>query len=298
MQAVIMHPAGIASGLASAEARRHVADVAPDEVEQIINRSRALTAVERLEIYGRAYYARLLECLREEYPVLAQTAGEELFDDFAIGYLQEYPSRSYTLNHLGRNLPRYLAETWSREGSDEALAAGWPEFLIDLATLEWVYSEVFDGPGWEGQSLLSADQLLAIPPDRWPEARLVFVDCFRLLALRYPVHEYYSAVRAEEEAVPAGPAETLLAITRRNYTVRRHPLSRPQYDLLDALYRRETVGQAIARVAGPDLDALAHDLRQWFSCWSAEGFFKTVQLPEPPCRPLPGASGLCPDYPG
>ena len=44
-------------------------------------RSQALTALERLAIYGHAYYARLLECLREEFPVLKHALGEELFDE-------------------------------------------------------------------------------------------------------------------------------------------------------------------------------------------------------------------------
>src|SRR5713226_137689 len=100
MQATIMHPVGVAEGMASTEARRHI-DVGPDAAETIVNRSQALSALERLAIYGYAYYARLLECLREEFPVLKHALDEEVFDAFAVGYLQQYPSRSYTLFQLG-----------------------------------------------------------------------------------------------------------------------------------------------------------------------------------------------------
>src|SRR6516225_11362495 len=110
MQAAIMHPAGVAEGIASAEARGHI-DVGPDEAESVVTRSRALTALDRLAIYGYAYYARLLECLREEFPVLKHALGAEVFDAFAAEYLQQYPSRSYTLLQLGANFPRFLAET-------------------------------------------------------------------------------------------------------------------------------------------------------------------------------------------
>src|SRR5260370_25598234 len=122
MQAAIMHPVGVAQGIASAEARRHI-DVGPDEAESVVTRSKALTALERLAIYGYAYYARLLECLGDEFPVLKHALGEELFDAFAAEYLEQYPSRSYTLFHLGLNFPRFLAETrpdQEREGSSEA----------------------------------------------------------------------------------------------------------------------------------------------------------------------------------
>src|SRR5947209_13115313 len=106
MQAVLMHPGGVAQGMASEEAQR-LLQVPPAEVEKVLTRSETLTALERLAIYGSAYYARLLECLREEYPVLKHALGDEAFDAFAFGYLQKYPSRSYTLGKLGDLFSRY-----------------------------------------------------------------------------------------------------------------------------------------------------------------------------------------------
>ena len=123
MQAAIMHPVGVEEGIASAEARRHI-DIGPDEAETVVTRSRALTAMDRLAIYGYAYYARLLECMREEFPVLKHALGEEVFDAFAVGYLQQYPSRSYTLFQLAANFPQYLAETRPDAGRGRGLAGG------------------------------------------------------------------------------------------------------------------------------------------------------------------------------
>ena len=122
MQAVIMHPDGVAAGLDSETARQHL-DVPPEEVESVVSRSQALSSVERLSIYANAYYARLLECLGEEFPVLKQTLGEETFDAFAFGYLQMYPSRSYTLGKLGENFARFLAETRPVEDTSDEIAA-------------------------------------------------------------------------------------------------------------------------------------------------------------------------------
>jgi Putative DNA-binding domain len=279
MQAVLMHPVGIAEGIASAEARRHI-DVGPDEAETVVTRSRALTALERLGIYGYAYYARLLECLREEFPVLMHALTQEVFDAFAVGYLQAYPSRSYTLLRLGANFPRYLAETRPEEGGGGGLPADWPDFLIDLATLELAFNEVFDGPGAEGERLLDAEQLLAIPAEHLPDFRLVAVSCLRLLPLRYPVHRYFTEVRRRQDPVPPEAAETYLAVTRQRYVVRHYELSPPAYQLLRALLAGQTVGEAIgqaARAAGPDLDRFAANLRAWFRDWAAEGFFRALE---------------------
>ncbi|MCI0462277.1 MAG: DNA-binding domain-containing protein [Gemmataceae bacterium] len=280
LQTVLMHPEGVAEGIASAAAREHL-DVGPDEVEQVVTRSRTLTAMDRLAIYGTAYYARLLECLREEFPVLVHALGEELFDAFAVDYLQKYPSRSYTLNNLATSFPRYLAETRPEPDDGEGSLTGWPDFLIDLATLELTFSEVFDGPGVEGEQLLGTAQLQAVPAERWPETRLVSVPCLRLLSLRYPVHEYYASVRRKQDPPPPDPADTFLAVTRWDYVVRHYPLSRPEYEVLHALLAGWPVGDAIglaAQSAATDLDQLAASLRDWFEAWAARGFFRTVEL--------------------
>jgi hypothetical protein len=278
MQTVIMTLEGAEEGVASNDARQLI-DVPLEEVEKVVTRSQSLSAVERLDIYNRSYFARLTECLREEFPVLLHALGDEAFDAFAIDYLRKYPSRSYTLNHLGLNFPRYLAESRPEE---EGTGIGWPEFLIDLATLELTYNEVFDGPGVEGSRLLDEEQLKAIPPDRWPEARLVPVVCLRLLSLRHPVHRYFSAVRKDKDPKLPKPRRTWLAVTRRNYVIRRHELSRVQYVLLNALVTGQPVGQALivaAESPGVTLEKLAGDLHQWFANWSADGFFQAVELP-------------------
>jgi hypothetical protein len=280
MQAAIMHPVGVAEGIASAEARAHI-DVGPEEAETVITRSRALTALDRLAIYSYAYYARLLECIREEFPVFKHALGEEVFDAFAVGYLQQYPSRSYTLFQLGANFPRYLAETRPEASEGADLPVDWPDFLIDLATLELTFNEVFDGPGVEGEHLLDADRLRAVSPERLLKVRLVGVPCLRLLVLRYPVQKYFTAVRRHEDPSPPGPAETYLAVTRRQYVVRHYELSRPAYQLLHSLLAGGSLGQAISRAveaAGRDLDRLPYNLWQWFHDWAAEGFFRNVDF--------------------
>ena len=76
MQSVIMHPEGVEAGLDSETARKHI-NVSPEQVEQVISPSQALSSVERLAIYANAYYARLLECLGEEFPVLKQTSARK-----------------------------------------------------------------------------------------------------------------------------------------------------------------------------------------------------------------------------
>src|SRR5262249_39644731 len=139
MQTVIMHPDGVQLGIASEAARQYI-DVPIDEIESVLSRSRALTATERLAIYGRAYRARLLECLRAEFPVLLHALGDSLFNRFASDYLEGNQSRSYTLAKLGERFPHYLRETRPDHDAPRDSRERWPDFIIDLATLAREFS--------------------------------------------------------------------------------------------------------------------------------------------------------------
>lgn len=274
MQTLVAHPGGVAAGAELPEARAQL-DVAPEDIERVIRRSQALTATERLEIYNRAYFARLLECLREEYPVLTAALGDDLFDEFALGYLQQHPSTSYTLADLGAKLPEYLAAT--RPGAAENTDADWPAFMIDLARLERTVSEVFDGPGIEGVQLLAPESLRAIPPDRWPDVRLECVPCLRLLQFSCPVNDCYTAIRRKEpwQMPERGPA--FIAVTRREFRVYRHPLTAPQHAILASLLTGECLGSAIAAAATfvpANDDRFGPSLERWFFEWTASGFFR------------------------
>lgn len=284
MQAVICHPEGVEAGIRSAAAQEQI-EISPEQAELIINPSQAQCGIERLAIYSRAYYARLLECMQEEFPVLRQMLGNEAFDEFAFSYLQACPSRSYTLGQLGAGFAQFLAENRppppSNDGESQAI---WVDFLIELAAFERAISEVFDGPGSENLPALEPPQLLSISPERWADARLTVTPSLRLLRSRFPLNDFFTAAReGNDPSIPA-PRDTWLALTRRQYVVRRHDVSRPQYELLAALAAGQTVGEAIGRAiehAMFDIESLGAELREWFRTWAVAGFFTVIELSSP-----------------
>jgi hypothetical protein len=281
LQTVITHPGGTAAGLDS-EAARAQLDVVPADVEQVISPSQQQSSVERLEIYAQAYFARLSECLRAEFPMTVEAIGEELFDEFAVEYLQRYPSQSYTLDHLGANFARFLSETRPTAGDEDTDqdTHAWLDFLPDLARLEWNLAEVFDGPGAEQLAPLGHDALSAIPPECWSDIRLVPVPCLRIVAFDFPIDDYYRGLRAKQSPLPPARSATWLAITRRDYVVRHYPLSATEAALLTNLVAGLPLGESIERAAPTDgdLDRFAVQLRGWFQHWSAEGFFQRVAI--------------------
>ena len=275
MQAVITHPSGVRAGIASDAARQGI-DTRFEDVEKIVSRSRALTGAEALMIYGRSYHARLLECFRAEFPCVLHALGDGLFTDFVIEYLKNYPPRSYTLHDLAKNFPRFLAETRPDASAPLAERETWPDFIIDLATLERTFIEVFDGPGSEGQLLASAGQIRGLDDERFAQLRLAAVPCLRLLAFRYPVLAYFNAVREKKEPEMPAPSDAFLAVNRMSYRIHFSPLSSAQYRVLASMMAGLSIAEALtnaADVTGHDRDWLAARMRTWLRDWVDGGFF-------------------------
>lgn len=277
MQSVIMHPDGVVAGIASPAARTEI-DIAPGEVETVICPSQKLTSIERLHVYANAYYARLLEVLAAEFPAVAEAVGDEVFQGFAFGYLQQHPSLSYTLADLGTHFAEYLARTRPPRESD-GVEPDWADFLVDLAQVERLYSEVFDGPGVEGECLLQAADLHGITPAAWLTARLIPVPCLRLVRLRFPIHEYITAVRRKEHLEIPDPLPTWLVITRREFVVRRVAVNEPEFGALSVLVQGGSIAESLAAAealwTGHE-EGLADEVRRWFRDWSAAGYFLSI----------------------
>ena len=257
--------------------------IAPANFEEIITASPKQTSRQRFEVYAYAYQARLVECLREEFATLCQFLEQDVFDSLAAAYLQEHPSQSYTLADLGAKFPLFMQQSAAAlvddvEESSAASQIG-TQFLIDLATLERLYAEVFDGPGIEGLALITPDDLKNITPDAWPEVRFEAAPCLRLIEFAYPVHEFVTACRQGTEPPIPTPRPTWLAVTRRQYIVRRVPLTETQFRLLGLLAEGMPLGDALDTVAATvdDVEAFIKNIQQWFQEWTASGFFVEVR---------------------
>jgi hypothetical protein len=259
-QAAVTHPGGVAA--------------ATDDVDAVISPSSRQSADERLTVYAQAYWARLLECLREEFPTLRAAVGDEAFDGLAVDYLIHYPSQSYTLAELGSRFADHLAVT---RPDDEFSAAA-----VELARVERAVSEVFDAPGGETLGYLTPEAAANVPADRRADLRLLPLPTFVLLRFEHDVNSWFTRLRADpHDATPPERRPTFVALSRRQFIVRRHPLSAIQYDLLTELRGGSTLGRALTTVTDANSAAvgeIAASLGAWFTEWSAAGFFRDVTV--------------------
>ena len=236
--------------------------------EAIVLPSRQQSAAERLAVYQHAYGARLLECMRELFPVLHATLAEG-FDAFAVEYLERHPPTSYSLNHLAEQFVDFLLET---RPPNETGEADWVDFLIDLARLEFSIDQLFDGPGAEALPLLNTAQLAILNAEDWLRLRLLPVPCLRLHEFRFPINGFYTAAkRSESPEWPTCQTE-FVALTRRDFIVRRISLSAGEYALLSALIAGKSIGEALEGTQEP-FSMQPKQVRDWFASWGRLGFF-------------------------
>lgn len=156
-------------------------DVTPDgiSVEELaqgyIKPNDLLSSFERLEIYNRQYWFRVIGAVSEDYPALNAVLGQERCEALILAYLKENPSTSFTLRDLGAKLPSWLEK-------HPKLAGAHHELAVDVARLEWAYIEAFDSPASRPLDPVEFSRLL-------PTSMLALQPHLQLLALRYPVDE-------------------------------------------------------------------------------------------------------------
>jgi hypothetical protein len=251
-----------AAGLAEQQQWLQQAVLAPDgpdpaePAEAMLTASARLDAARRLDIYRRGYRLRLLEAMRGLHPGLCALLGRELFEDFALDYLDACPSRSPSLHQLGQHFADHLAKRRPDRDRPPELRERWIDVVIDLARYEQVFAEVYDGPGIEGRSDQLASESIGLDATVQPS------PCLRLLTLCGPVHGYVAAVRRGGRPAPPEPRPVRLAVSRRAYLVTTTELAPDAYDFLTALLHSATV-EAAAAEAELALPTAAQLLRGW-----------------------------------
>ncbi len=180
---------------------------------QIAKPNDRLTSFERLEIYNRMYWFRVLDSLYEDCPGLRAVLGDAKFIRLAEAYLVKYPSGSFTLRNLPGRLAHFIRSTPRYT---------WPHTALchDLARFEWARVEVFDTAS---RPLFTIDDLLDVPPARQGKLKLALQPYLQLLRLDYPVDDFILAVKQREAQLLRGEASnapTQLRRLREKKTVR------------------------------------------------------------------------------
>jgi hypothetical protein len=245
-----------------------------------------LTPFERLEIYNRQYWYRILGALAEDFPALKTVVGARAFEALSIAYLTTHPSRSFTLRNLGAKLTEWLKANPKYAGRRHGLA-------VDVVRIEWAFIEVFDSAE---QTPLTLDQIATLDAG----SRLALQPHLQLIPLDYPADELLLGLhkidkrQTSEAGVKHQDAEeppvklqkmrrrpTWLAAHRVDFSVYYRRLRREEFLTLAAIRQGlpladalETgfIGTRVPAARRPQL------VRQWFATWAELGWICAPDL--------------------
>jgi hypothetical protein len=251
-----------------------------------------LTSFERLEIYNRQYWFRLLSAMTEDFPGVRSVLGEKRFDAMCKAYLRDCPSRSFTLRNLGEKLESWLRAHPRWAGTKQRL-------VLEIAGLEWADIEAFDAaavPALRTEDLAAAGAGL----------RLQLQPYVQLLRFHYPVDDLLLAVRKEDEdrdfasnafaerrkrkhvraVAKLKPRAIFLVVHRIDNSVYFRRIEAEEFEVLSALRQGKALEKAIQaafRKSSILLAEQASSVQQWFQNWATLGWFcRPGKKPETP----------------
>ena len=252
-------------------------------VEEVIKPNDRLTSFERIEIYNRVYWFRILSSLAEDFPGLRAIIGQEKFDKLLVAYLVDCPSESFTLRNLGARLENWLPDHPEFAPKKQRLA-------LDMVRLEWADIDVFDSAELPK---LTEEDLRNLGED--PSFHLQ--PYLRLLDLAYPVDELLLKVRGKEEHTSNIASNVVteratqhaskrmrlpkrkkihLAVHRQENVIYYKRLEPAAFALLVALRDGKPLSQAIEASVNWSNRSVSHvtgQVHDWFANWSALGWF-------------------------
>jgi hypothetical protein len=260
------------------------------EAAAFIKPNSRLTSFERLEIYNRQYWFRILSAFAEDFPGLAAVTGQAAFDKLTRAYLAECPSQSFTLRNLGSRLEGWLQKHPEYAGRKFALA-------LDVVRLEWAYIEAFDNAEERALTLADMGQLDG-------ESQLSLQPHLRLLHLAHAVDDFVIEVHRQQGSqgvasnalteakhsrsrrlpLSLKSGEISLCVHRFENAVYYKRLEREEYQLLLALSGGSTLAEALDRAFVssrlPEAER-PKGVQAWFANWAELGWF---------CRHKPAAA--------
>lgn len=137
----------------------------------------ALSVEQGFGIYHRGFINRFTENLAKTYEAVKWVLGPELFEETARSYIQENPSVYFSINQYGETYPDFLVSYPKTKTIP---------FLFDLASFEWLLSELNEAPAPTPLSTEQAYELL-----QSEDCKVHFIDAMDLYQCDYAIYDIW-----------------------------------------------------------------------------------------------------------
>lgn len=256
LSAVLRTPLDPSTGALRADTERYpraiCAEVLGDSLE---------AAAERLAIYNRQYWLRLLRTLQRELPLTCRLLGAFRFNRVAMRFVLEHPPRERDLGQVAEGFEAFLA----RALPDERAPHAPPQLaLVQAAGIDCAYRRVFRAP---------AEPRFEAAHGLHPDARLRTSQAHARVTEHWPLVALRARILADTSERPVALPEPLpqpqtWALVRTARGIGQVVLE-PQHANLLALLETYALSEALARLerACPEAerDALPGRVKRWLS---------------------------------
>jgi len=234
-------------------------------LDRLFSGSARLPAEDRLAIYNRGYFYRLLDALASVFGQTKRVLGDSDFERLGLAYIAQHPSTHPAVERIGRSFSEYLG------------AVATPAIIVDLAALEWarLCALVAPDPG----RLATAQ---AIEPSQFPQARLRFVPSLQRLELDPRALVAFASeepMLEKSSAAVTGSSRCTVAVWRSYHAVVHEPISPLESRALAIAASGATLSRVCAIFDdGPEAEDVRRAL-QVLSSWFTRKWLERVDSP-------------------
>ena len=203
-----------------------------DAFDRAVVATAKASSAERLDVYGHAYTARLIEILGNDYLGLQAMVGGDRFDAICRAYIEETPSHHYNARWYGDRLSTFLRLTspWSEEAS-----------LYEMAELDWMIGLSFDSPD---ETHATESDVAALAIDDWPEMSIRLSGTIRCAEFYWNVPDIHRALDLDKKLPKlrkySEPQPWI--VSRQDFTVRYRRLEMDEAAAIEAARQGKSFG--------------------------------------------------------
>jgi hypothetical protein len=229
--------------------------------KKLIVNDKKVGVKKRLGIYSDAYRLRIIEALSNSYPILKALLGDDLFEQAARLYIDQYPSTYRNMRWVGDKMSEHLQENF-------------PQYPIaaEMATFEWGLSLAFDA---DDAPILGLQDLTAIAPENWADLRFQFRPSMQLFTFKWNVLLVWQALNSEESAPKISQIEEPCVVWRKDLNSHYRSLDLGEYAAIQLVIAGTSFGELCEKIQeNATEEAATMQAAQYLSGWLNEGLMK------------------------
>ena len=227
---------------------------------QIVN-DKKVGVKKRLGIYADAYRLRIIEALSNSYPILKALLGDDLFEQAARSYIDQYPST-------------YRNMRWVGDKMSEHLQVNYPQYPIvaEMATFEWALGLAFDA---QDAPILGLQDLASIPPENWADLTFKFHPSMQLFTFKYNALRFWQALNAEETPPKVTQIDEPCVVWRKELNSHYRSLELAEFQAIQYVISGATFGELCEKLQENATEEQATmQAAQYLAGWLNESLMK------------------------